>query len=137
MYDDDGDGYCEEPPCLNTTETLEDCNDSNAGANPHPSTTEAINGIDDNCNGLVDDGTAVFDDDGDGYSEADGDCDDTTIAKVKEIAVSLNKVPDIPSIKINGKKTATKTKVVEIIAKVILFEPLKEATKGVSPFSTL
>jgi hypothetical protein len=81
VYDDDGDGYCEEPPCLNTTEILQDCNDENAGANPHPATTEAINGIDDNCNGLIDDGTAVFDDDGDGYSEADGDCDDTTIAK--------------------------------------------------------
>ena len=34
------------------------------GANPHPDTTEAINGIDDNCNGLIDDGTAVYDDDG-------------------------------------------------------------------------
>ena len=32
--------------------------------------------------------------------------DETTIAKVKEIAVSLNNVPEIPSIKISGKKTA-------------------------------
>tara|TARA_B110000263_G_C15105709_1_gene417399 strand:+ start:527 stop:769 length:243 start_codon:yes stop_codon:yes gene_type:complete len=63
--------------------------------------------------------------------------EDTTIEKVKEIAVSLNRVPDNPSIKINGKKTATKTKVVETIAKVILFDPLKEATKGVSPLSIL
>ena len=63
--------------------------------------------------------------------------EDTTIAKVKEIAVSLNKVPDIPSINIKGKKTATKTKVVEIMANVTLFEPLTEATRGVSPFSTL
>ncbi len=63
--------------------------------------------------------------------------EDTTIAKVREIAVSLNKVPDIPSINIRGKKTATKTSVVEIIAKVTLFDPLTEATKGVSPFSTL
>ena len=38
---------------------------------------------------------------------------------------------------IKGKKTATSTKVVEIIAKVTLFDPLTEATKGVSPFSTL
>ena len=44
--------------------------------------------------------------------------EDTTIAKVKEIAVSLNNVPDIPSIKIKGKKTATKTSFVEIIEKV-------------------
>ena len=63
--------------------------------------------------------------------------EDTTIAKVKEIAVSLNKVPDIPSIKIKGKKTAIRTNVVEIIAKVTLFDPLTEAIKGVSPFSTL
>ena len=61
--------------------------------------------------------------------------EDTTIAKVKEIAVSLNNVPDIPSIKIKGKKTAIKTKVVEIIAKVTLLEPLTAATNGVSPFS--
>ena len=63
--------------------------------------------------------------------------EDITIAKVKAIAVSLNKVPDIPSIKIRGKKTATKTSVVEMIAKVTLFDPLTEATRGVSPFSTL
>ena len=63
--------------------------------------------------------------------------EDTTIAKVKEIAVSLNNVPDIPSMKINGKKTATKTNVVEIIAKVTLFDPFTDATKGVSSFSTL
>ena len=63
--------------------------------------------------------------------------EDTTIAKVKEIAVSLNSVPDIPSIKIKGKKTATKTKVVDMIAKVTLFDPLTEATRGVSPLSTL
>ena len=63
--------------------------------------------------------------------------EDTIIAKVKEIAVSLKRVPDIPFIKIKGKKTATRTRVVEIIAKVTLFDPLTEATKGVSPFSTL
>jgi len=63
--------------------------------------------------------------------------EDTIIAKVKEIAVSLKSVPDNPSIKIKGKKTATRTNVVEIIAKVTLFDPLTEATKGVSPFSTL
>ena len=49
--------------------------------------------------------------------------EETTIAKVKEIAVSLNNVPDIPLINIKGKKTAIKTSVVEIIAKVTLFEP--------------
>ena len=44
--------------------------------------------------------------------------EETTIVKVKVIAVSLNNVPEIPSMKINGRKTATNTKVVLIIAKV-------------------
>ena len=46
------------------------------------------------------------------------------IEKDKAIAVSLNKVPEIPSIKINGRKTATKIRVVAMIAKEICFEPL-------------
>ena len=50
--------------------------------------------------------------------------EDTTIEKDNAIAVSLNNVPEIPSIKIKGKKTATKIKVVAIIAKEICFEPL-------------
>ena len=50
--------------------------------------------------------------------------EETTIEKDSAIAVSLNKVPDIPSIKIKGKKTATKIKVVAIIANVICLEPL-------------
>tara|TARA_Y100000758_G_scaffold284990_1_gene234796 strand:+ start:548 stop:727 length:180 start_codon:yes stop_codon:yes gene_type:complete len=50
--------------------------------------------------------------------------DETTIAKDSAIAVSLNKVPDIPSMKIKGRKTATKIKVVAIIANVICFDPL-------------
>ena len=50
--------------------------------------------------------------------------DETTIANDNAIAVSLNKVPAIPSININGKKTATKIRVVAIIAKVICFDPL-------------
>ena len=46
-------------------------------------------------------------------------------------------MPEIPSIKINGKKTAIKTKVVAMIANVICLEPLYAATNGVSPFSIL
>jgi hypothetical protein len=33
-------------------------------------------GVDEDCDGLVDEGTVVFDDDGDGLSEVEGDCDD-------------------------------------------------------------
>ena len=50
--------------------------------------------------------------------------DETTIEKDKAIAVSLNKVPEIPYIKISGKKTATKINVVAIIAKEICLDPL-------------
>ena len=61
--------------------------------------------------------------------------DDTTIEKDKAIAVSLNKVPAIPSMKINGINTAISIKVVAIIAKVICLEPLCAATRGLSPVS--
>ncbi len=63
--------------------------------------------------------------------------DETTIANVNAIAVSLNNVPEIPSIKIRGRKTAIRINVVAIIAKVICFEPLYAATSGVYPFSIL
>ena len=50
--------------------------------------------------------------------------EETTIEKDNAIAVSLNKVPEMPSIKINGKKTAIKINVVARIANVICLEPL-------------
>ena len=50
--------------------------------------------------------------------------DETTIENVNAIAVSLNRVPEIPSIKINGRKTATRINVVATIAKEICLEPL-------------
>ena len=59
--DNDGDGYSEEEG---------DCNDENP--NISPGTTESLNGLDDDCDGLVDNGTDGFDDDGDGYSEVEG-----------------------------------------------------------------
>ena len=33
-YDDDGDKYCERPPCVNTSRTLIDCDDTLADVNP-------------------------------------------------------------------------------------------------------
>ena len=50
--------------------------------------------------------------------------EETTIEKDNAIAVSLNNVPEIPSININGKKTATRISVVATIAKEICLEPL-------------
>jgi hypothetical protein len=82
-YDDDGDGFCEAPPCINTAETESDCDDTDSAI--HPYADERVNGVDDDCNGFVDDGTTVYDDDGDGYCETppcvntantESDCDD-------------------------------------------------------------
>lgn len=61
----DGDGF---------TTCEDDCDDTNSDINP--GATEVANGIDDDCNGVVDDIPGEQDDDGDGYSPNDGDCDD-------------------------------------------------------------
>ena len=107
--DGDGDGYgfesdvetsCDEAP-TGYVGNYDDCDDSDAGINPDA--TEVCSGIDDDCDGLVDDeddpvegATTFYEDlDGDGYGsdstteaceppsgyvEVDGDCDDTDAA---------------------------------------------------------
>ncbi|MEO5946210.1 MAG: MopE-related protein, partial [Chitinophagaceae bacterium] len=62
VADQDGDGY---------TVAQGDCNDNNAAI--HPGATEVCNGVDDNCNGMIDEGlqTTYYQDmDGDGYGNA-------------------------------------------------------------------
>ena len=63
--DDDGDGY--EGPGGDGS----DCDDTNPLI--HPGATEVCNEVDDDCNGLIDDGLRDADDDGVGLCE---DCDD-------------------------------------------------------------
>lgn len=53
-----------------------DCNDRDRAVSPDREEAKAPNGIDDNCDGRVDEGTTAYDDDGDGLSEEKGDCDD-------------------------------------------------------------
>jgi hypothetical protein len=65
--DDDGDGYDE-----NTTPP--DCDDQDR--NTYPEAAELFDGIDNNCNSLIDEDTLGYDDDGDAFTEEDGDCND-------------------------------------------------------------
>ncbi|MCR4312067.1 MAG: MopE-related protein [Candidatus Uhrbacteria bacterium] len=69
--DVDGDGFAAD----------NDCNDQNSTVYPDapedPSNTGYGDGLDNDCDGTIDEGTNLFDDDQDGFSEADGDCDDT------------------------------------------------------------
>ncbi|MCK5234332.1 MAG: S8 family serine peptidase, partial [Candidatus Aenigmarchaeota archaeon] len=62
--DNDGDTYYSDV----------DCNDSNASI--HPNAIEICNGVDDNCNGTIDEG---FDLDNDGYTSCGGDCNDSDL----------------------------------------------------------
>ncbi|HMV67161.1 MAG TPA: putative metal-binding motif-containing protein [Myxococcota bacterium] len=76
--DGDGDGYgspatgacaCAAPG-PSAVLIANDCDDGNR--NISPSAAETADGIDNNCNGLRDEGTTKYDDDGDGYCEANG-----------------------------------------------------------------
>ncbi len=67
-YDFDRDGF---------TTCGGDCNDRDAAI--HPGATEVADGNDTDCNGLVDDGTSGYDDDGDGYCDDLGVCSDPTL----------------------------------------------------------
>ena len=68
-YDLDGDGYA---ACA------DDCDDSNPDA--RPGGVESCDGVDNDCDGTVDEGTPCYDDDGDGFTEEDGDCNDGDVA---------------------------------------------------------
>ena len=63
--DDDNDGY----------EAGYDCDDTDPDR--HPGAGEIADGVDQDCDWEVDEGTDVYDDDHDGWSEDAGDCDDS------------------------------------------------------------
>ncbi len=82
-FDDDGDGY---------SENEGDCNDLDPTMSPDG--TEVTNGIDDDCDGLIDEAGPFSDDDSDGFSEADGDCDDADAAVNPSATEAENGIDD-------------------------------------------
>jgi len=76
----DGDGYFS---------CVDDCNDGNALA--YPGAIELCNNIDENCNGLIDEG---FDSDGDGYTLCNGDCNDNDATQNPGITELCNGIDD-------------------------------------------
>ncbi len=65
LYDRDSDGY---------SACGIDCDDS--VATTYPGAPESCDGLDQDCDGSVDEGTSCVDDDGDGATEDEGDCND-------------------------------------------------------------
>jgi len=74
LKDVDGDGYTPYGPFTAPYQTSVDCNDSDASI--YPSARELEDNIDNDCNGIIDDD---FDFDRDGYTGAQGDCDDDNV----------------------------------------------------------
>ncbi|MEL6349463.1 MAG: MopE-related protein [Myxococcota bacterium] len=71
LMDADGDGFDRTLP--GSTQPL-DCDDQNPAV--YPDAVEQADGLDNDCDEMIDEDTDLFDDDRDGFSEEEGDCDD-------------------------------------------------------------
>ncbi len=74
-YDDDGDGFSEQEGDRSADGASWDNNNT-----VFPGAAELPDGLDNDLDGAVDEETVLNDDDGDGFSEAQGDCDDSNAA---------------------------------------------------------
>ena len=81
--DDDGDGF---------PELGGDCDDHDPAV--HPAAEETANGLDDDCDGEVDEGFGAADADGDGWTVDERDCDDTDPTVFPGAAWACDGVPD-------------------------------------------
>jgi len=76
--DDDCDGTVDgsnpDPDGDGVAESAGDCAPDDFSV--YPGANELPDGVDNDCDGLIDEGTTVYDDDGDGFTEDDGDCND-------------------------------------------------------------
>ncbi len=102
VADGDGDGWggegaetktqCDRPTEGNWAIRVGDCDDGDPGISP--GAEETCNGVDDDCDGFIDEGTELYDDDGDGLAEIDGDCDDSDVLVVPGAEESQNDIDD-------------------------------------------
>jgi hypothetical protein len=79
-YDDDGDCFCEESPCMGSIEDCDDINDGDCDDDDetiHPDAAEICDTIDNDCDDAIDGMDPDTDGDSDGYSVCIDDCDDT------------------------------------------------------------
>jgi len=74
LLDVDGDGF-DAVEAGGSKGDLLDCDDEDPDV--YPSAPEEPDYVDNDCDGVVDEGTVNADDDGDGWSEAEGDCNDS------------------------------------------------------------
>ena len=91
-FDLDGDGWVDgdDADCAAAWGDAVDCDDTDPAVFPL-NFEDCTNGIDDNCNGLVDED---LDDDGDGVTTCGGDCDDTDPAVFLGAPETCNGVDD-------------------------------------------
>jgi MYXO-CTERM domain-containing protein len=85
---------CDDPG-ESITSLATDCDDDDIDT--YLGALETCDAVDNDCDGTVDEGTSLYDDDGDGYSEDEGDCDDannTTYPSECESSWTPNGVDD-------------------------------------------
>ncbi len=69
-----------------------DCDDTNAAI--YPGASDVSDGVDNDCDGLIDEGSPDADDDADGFTDLEGDCNDADIGIYPGAVELLNGIDD-------------------------------------------